>query len=90
MSKSFKNAPKPGTLAAIEAFERGGPGHDTTKAQTHITTKPPEAEKTKRLSIDLPESLHHRFKKACVGNKLSMVTEVLAFIERRTKELEQK
>ena len=49
----------------IAAFERGGAGQDT---QTHISTKVEkrepvkmeQAEPTRRLSIDLPESLHRR------------------------------
>jgi hypothetical protein len=41
-----------------------------------------------RLTIDLPESVHTRFKTACVMTKRKMVEEVRAFIERRTAELE--
>ena len=37
--KTFTKAPTPGSLEAIEAYERGGLGHDTTKPQTHIHTK---------------------------------------------------
>jgi len=127
MGKTFTTAPRPGSLEAIEAYERGGPGHDTTKPranisaypqahepvkaqinvstypqphepvaaqasiptdpQTHITAKAPEP--MKRLSIDMPESLHWRFKVACVTAKKLMVEEVLAFIKRRTAELEK-
>ena len=28
MGKTFTSAPRPGSLEAIEAYERGGPGHD--------------------------------------------------------------
>jgi len=127
MGKTFTTAPRPGSLEAIEAYERGGPGHDTTKPranisaypqahepvkaqinvstypqphepvaaqasiptdpQTHIPAKAPEP--MKRLSIDMPESLHWRFKVACVTAKKLMVEEVLAFIKRRTAELEK-
>jgi predicted DNA-binding protein with PD1-like motif len=117
--KTFTKAPTPGSLEAIEAYERGGLGHDTTKPQTHIhtmvsdhdTTEPqthihtnvadrdttkPQAhiptkvvETTKRLSIDMPASLHRRFKVACTTADKVMVGEVLAFIEQRTAELER-
>jgi hypothetical protein len=96
MSKTFAQAPKPKPLTAevITAFERGGAGQDT---QTHISTKvekrePVKAEKaeaTRRLSIDLPESLHRRFKTACSKRDKKMIDEVTKFIERRTGELER-
>jgi hypothetical protein len=43
----------------------------------------------KRLSITMPPDLHTRFKIACRSANLVMVDEVLAFIERRTAELER-
>jgi hypothetical protein len=135
MGKTFTSAPRPGSLEAIEAYERGGPGHDTTKPranisaypqahepvkaqinvpaypqlhepveaqasiptdpQTHIHTDqqvhiPTRAsERLKRLSIDMPATLHRRFKVACVATDKVMVEEVLAFIKRRTAELEK-
>jgi hypothetical protein len=115
-NKTFTKAPTPGSLEAIEAYERGGLGHDTTKPQTHIHTKvsvteppvhihtnvddhdttKPQAhiptkvvETMKRLSIDMPASLHRRFKVACTTADKVMVGEVLAFIEQRTAELER-
>jgi hypothetical protein len=84
--KTFASAPKP-RPDAIAAYERRGLGHDTNP-QTHRPTK--QEEPTKRLSIDMPASLHRRFKRVCVDNDLSMVGEVIAFIERRTAELEGK
>jgi len=96
MSKTFAQAPKPKPLTAevISAFERGGAGQDT---QTHITTKvgkmvsakSVEQEPTRRLSIDLPESLHRRFKTACSKADKKMLAEVTDFIKRRTAELEK-
>jgi hypothetical protein len=83
MSKTFATAPKPGSREAIEAYERGGPGHDT-KTQKHIAT--PVA--LKRLSINMPADLHIRFKVACARAQVMMADEVLAFIERRAAELE--
>jgi hypothetical protein len=96
MSKTFAQAPKPKPLTAevIAAFERGGAGQDT---QTHISLKvekiePVKAEKAepvRRLSIDLPESLHRRFKTVCSRTDKKMLAEVTNFIERRTAELEK-
>jgi len=94
MSKSFIQAPKPAPISpeAIARFERGGTGQDT---QTHIPSnvvriEPTKeaAEPTRRLSLDLPESLHRRFKTACARHDKKMLREVMEFIERRTAELE--
>lgn len=41
-----------------------------------------------RLTIDLPEPVHTRFKAACALTKRKMVDEVRGFIERRTAEIE--
>lgn len=102
--KTFSAAPKPPppSAEAIDAFENGGPGHDTnitTKQGTHIptntgraTVRTPgagEAEPTKRLSLDLPLSLHRRFKTACSATDSKMIHEIMQFIERRTAELER-
>ena len=90
-NKSFAQAPKPKPLTAdvIEAFERRGAGQDT---HTHISPKPEKREPAKtakdeparRLSIDLPKSLHRRFKTACTRADKKMIVEVTRFIERRT------
>jgi hypothetical protein len=45
-------------------------------------------EPTRRLSLDVPESWHRRFKTACSKSDKKMVAEVLEFIKRRTLELE--
>ena len=54
-----------------------------------ISTNPGKAERTRRLSIDLPESWHRRFKIACTRADKKMIDEVTEFIKRRTLELEQ-
>lgn len=69
------------------------------KAETQIAamaeTNKPENTETRmtgpiaRLTIDLPEPVHTRFKTACVMTKRKMVEEVRAFIEQRTAELER-
>ena len=46
-------------------------------------------ERTRRLSIDLPESWHRRFKTACSKTDKRMLAEVTEFIKRRTVELEK-
>jgi hypothetical protein len=88
--KTFASAPKPKlpTDDQIVAFERGGMGHDT-KLLVAVAAVSEEAEPTKRLSLDLPASVHTRFKTACSATDTKMVVEMQAFIEQRTKELER-
>lgn len=54
-----------------------------------VSPKPQEPERTKRLSIDLPESWHRRFKVACAKTDKKMIDEVADFIKRRTMQLEK-
>lgn len=96
MSKTFTQAPKPAQLTddVISAFERGGSGQDTqthkpTNVEKMVPTNVVDHEPTRRLSIDLPESLHRRFKTACSKADKKMLTEVTEFIKRRTVELEK-
>jgi hypothetical protein len=89
--KTFSAAPKPKqhpTDDQILAFERGGTGHDTTRADKPVVKTVPD-EPTKRLSLDLPASLHTRFKTACSATDRKMVGELQAFIKQRTQELEK-
>ena len=88
--KTFSAAPKPKqpTDDQILAFERGGAGHDTTRASKPVAKAAATDEPTKRLSLDLPASLHTRFKTACSATDRKMVGELQAYIEVRTKELE--
>jgi hypothetical protein len=72
--ETFTKAPEPGTFEAIEAYERGGLGHDTKKSQAHSVTEP-----MKRLSIDMPASLHRQFKLACTAVDKVTVAEVVVF-----------
>lgn len=92
--KTFQTAPKPKlqpTAEEIAAFERTGSGHDAAAQNVGSpkTTKADNAEPTKRLSLDVPQSMHVRFKTACSATGRKMVGEVMAFIERRTAELEE-
>ena len=88
--KTFSAAPKPKqpTDDQILAFERGGAGHDTTRTSKPVAKAAATDEPTKRLSLDLPASLHTRFKTACSATDRKMVGELQAYIEARTKELE--
>ena len=88
--KTFSQAPKPRQLTdeQIAAYEQGGAGHDTAvRAAPPVQAKPP-AEPTKRLSLDLPASMHTRFKTACSATGRKMVAELQAYIAQRTAELE--
>ena len=84
--KTFSTAPKPKqpTDDQILAFERGGVGHDRSAIKPVKTDNEP----SKRLSLDLPESMHKRFKTACSATGRKMAAEIQEFIERRTSELE--
>jgi hypothetical protein len=87
--KTFTAAPKPRppSAEAISAYEQGGTGHDrnaTPRAPAQATP----AEPFKRLSLDLPASVHTRFKTACSATGRKMVSEVHDFIAQRTAELE--
>jgi hypothetical protein len=84
--KSFATAPRPKqpTADAISTYEQGGAGHDRAAAEPPLRP----AERTKRLSLDLPESVHTRFKTACSATGRKMVNEVHEFIEHRIAELE--
>ena len=78
--KSFKTVPqaKQPTPEQVAAFTKGGAGTD----------KKPD-EPTKRVSIDVTESLHTRFKVACAKAHAKMAPEIIAFIEKRVVELEK-
>lgn len=87
--KNFKSAPKPQSALPdeyIEAFEKGGVGNDTPKK---IIEPANTQEPKKRLSLDLPETTHLRFKTACSATRRKMTKEIEAFICKRTEELEK-
>ena len=89
--KTFTVAPKPGHLTTeeIEAYEKGGAGQDkrsVAKGSAVESSKP--SEPTKRLSLDLPASVHTRFKTACSATGRKMAGELLVLIEHRAAELE--
>jgi len=53
------------------------------KAPHQVATEQPEEEKLKRLTIDIPESLHMRVKSGCALEGTTMKDEVVAFLEKR-------
>jgi hypothetical protein len=59
-----------------------------TETIEHADTETQKPEPMVRLTIDLPEGVHTRFKAACAITRRKMVEEVRGFIERRTAELE--
>jgi hypothetical protein len=90
--KTFAAAPMPRqpTAEEIDAYEKNGAGHDRQSAPAVAPTPAmaTPAEPTKRLSLDLPASVHTRFKTACSATGRKMVGEIHDFIERRIAELE--
>jgi len=88
--KSFQSAPKPSRTVSseeIDAFVNRGVGSDSLAKRTKEYSK--LREQTKRLSIDLPQSIHLRFKTACSATQRKMTKEIEAFICKRTCELEK-
>lgn len=89
--KSFQTAPKPVnqvSQADIEAFEKGGVGKDKNP-HSHIPTNVVDKEALKRLSLDIPQNTHTRFKTACSATGHKMTQEIIIFINQRTLELEK-
>ncbi len=54
-----------------------------------IPPDPGHPEPLKRLSVNLPESLHTRFKTVCSATNRRMVGEIVDLVKRRTAELEE-
>ena len=92
--KTFKSPPKPQPSAeAIDRFIQDGHGRDveTTKAETQKTVQADKRpEETARLTVDMPRSLHRRYKALCSMGGLKMNDDIRQFIEKRVAELEQK
>ena len=86
--KNFKTSLKPQpTPEAIDKFVSEGHGRDVQSMDTEIKKhRNTEDEPMKRLTIDLPESLHRQFKSLTGLEGSKMVDEVRQFIERRVAE----
>ncbi len=52
-------------------------------------TYPPSKPRTKRLSFDLPEDVHTRFKTVCARLRKRMNHEMIKAVEQRVQELEK-
>lgn len=61
-----------------------------TKKSAKDEEAAPAPEPIVRLTIDLPEDIHTRFKAACAASRRKMVQEVRLMIEARTAELESR
>lgn len=87
--KNFKTVPQPKPVAQsdLESFVQGGHGKDDKSANTE-KQKTVKAEPTRRLTVDMPKSLHLRFKSLCARHELKMNDEVRQMIEARCLELE--
>lgn len=62
------------------------------QADKWVSDQPPAAEPTgptKRLTVDVPENNHTRFKALCAMQRRKMAEEVNAFITQRIAEAEQ-
>lgn len=91
-TKSFKTAPRPSKSPSVDqiaAFEKGGTGTDQASSKSPSSSPAVHGEQTKRLSLDLPASVHTRFKTACSATNRKMVSELASFIESRIVELEK-
>jgi len=102
MSKktALRSAPKPSRPdpKAMQNYIESGRGLDvipggadtqkTGNTETQKSVKAEKAEPTARLTVDMPASLHRRFKAACVVAGVKMNDELRRYIEQRTAELE--
>lgn len=60
----------------------GGTVTSLKAAEVPVAATPAPKEKSARLTIDLPESLHRRVKAQCAGRGVRMVDVVRNFLER--------
>jgi len=91
--KSFASRPKPNRdPAALDALVQSGPVKDVksvnTETQKGRKAETQKSEPTARLTVDMPKSLHQRFKAACVLEGTKMNDELRRYIERRVAEME--
>lgn len=80
----MKKVAIPATPAKAQAAE-AWIGGTSTEAPAPATPATP-TEETKRLTIDLPKSLHKAFKALCAEQDSSMVTEINNYIAQRVAE----
>lgn len=82
---NFAALKKPILTPEQESFIDKGPGKDKKVAAKLVA----KSDEMHRLSIDVPMDAFLRFKVACTMSRKKMGPEILAFIERRTAELEE-
>ena len=70
-----------GKKIAIGAKPTGKPQPATPDAW--VDAKKPDEERTKRLTIDVPASLHAQIKASCAMRGTKMVDEITALLEER-------
>ena len=61
----------------------------TPQADKWVGQRTSAAGSTKRLTVDVPEDNHARFKAFCAMRKIKMAEEINAFIERRITEAKE-
>ena len=93
-NKNFQTAPRPQTskpLAdeTIDKFVHGGTGQDNPQNHKPSNVGKKLTEPLKRLSVDIPQSTHLRFKTVCSATGKKMTREIEGFIKRRIVELEK-
>ena len=77
------------TPSQVEKYIEGGSGRDTEMQDSVSTvTKTYLKPGASRLTVDLPRSLHRRFKIACTIAEIKMNDEIRQLIDRRCAELE--
>ena len=87
-SSAKADSQEPGSPRSQKSMESVSPIRVDTEPRQPVNTEMQVSVPPVRLTIDLPESAHTRFKAACAMTKRKMVDEVRGFIEQRTFELE--
>ena len=87
-SSAKADSQEPGSPRSQKSMESVSPIRVDTEPRQPVNTEMQVSVPLVRLTIDLPESAHTRFKAACAMTKRKMVDEVRGFIEQRTFELE--
>ena len=87
-SSAKADSQEAGSPRSQKSVESLSPIRVDTEPRQPVNTEMQVSVPLVRLTIDLPESAHTRFKAVCAMTKRKMVDEVRGFIEQRTFELE--
>lgn len=71
------------TEADLDAFVSGSAAPTAPVATPSPIATTPASEETKRLTLDIPKSLHRAFKLACAERDVSMVEDITTYIRSR-------